>query len=746
MMSKKEAIKPNFNQLEALQEPPSTCHQPDISDLKSQTNIPKNSKTESSPASVGSENCCSARNSDEIAAGNFQDKLNQLDAIFNSIIIPPNDPLLSVSRGYATLSSDLMDFSRNLVAKLGLNSETSSIPPSQNGLANPITKPNLKKFGEPDDNGDNKKKQGGQPGHKRYTRPLIDPNEADQVTYHDIEEENRSCSHCGMPLERVESLDKQFDHLDLPRLDLIKIVNICYGYRCPHCGKSHHNIPDDVVNMGLVSNAVLAFMCDLSINYHQSTRKCQSLLEYHFGTKFCPAYINDLLKRVAFILRPLALEVREAIALKTILNIDETQHRFKGDNLYTWVFVADDLVAFRIGTRSYYPLEVTLGPNFKGTIGTDCYNCYIKFVKENKDVKLQLCLAHVKREFTYCAKFLDHDVMEYGTRNIKFIDELFHVYHERRKIKDRNSQEWLSHTAELHEIKAKILKSAKDAPAACKKAVNLGKRFEDLGEHYFTFIDNPDIEPTNNISEREIRDCCVIDRKIKIGTTSLEGNLACETFWTFYKTAKRRNLDITKFLLSVLDAAKAGNPLPSLVNTGGFVDQKYILAAKLERKEMMAATAKAKAEAEAKKNGQQPAPNSPRKRNKSTKSRTKYPQERETKPPPDTGAYPPKETSQQQQLETLNEEEDKLSPVSQKELESQKTLLGELRRAFQANQEAKKHSTRGRQATSHSGLSQEPTTTTAIPPILKPNMRRLMAPVLVTEDQEPAPMGLSATL
>ena len=46
-----------------------------------------------------------------------------------------------------------------------------------------------------------------------------------------------------------------------------------------------------------------------------------------------------------------------------------------------------------------------------------------------------------------------------------------------------------------------------------KKATVLAERFEKFGESYFLFIDNPEIEPTNNAAEREIR-TLVIDRKI----------------------------------------------------------------------------------------------------------------------------------------------------------------------------------------------------------------------------------------
>jgi hypothetical protein len=152
MKSKKEAKKHIFCQSEAQQESPSTCLQPDQSHPKHKIEDLKSS-IEYSPADKGDKKCCSARNANEIQAEKFQVDLNQLIGRFWSVTTPHSNPLLPVTEDFVTFSTNILAFSKNLVANLGLNSETSSIPSSQNGLANPITKPHI-----PEPDGKNTKK------------------------------------------------------------------------------------------------------------------------------------------------------------------------------------------------------------------------------------------------------------------------------------------------------------------------------------------------------------------------------------------------------------------------------------------------------------------------------------------------------------------------------------------------------------------------------------------------------------
>jgi outer membrane biosynthesis protein TonB len=110
-------------------------------------------------------------------------------------------------------------------------------------------------------------------------------------------------------------------------------------------------------------------------------------------------------------------------------------------------------------------------------------------------------------------------------------------------------------------------------------------RFKEYPSFYFTFIDNPDADRTNNVAERSVRPVAV-ERKVSYGTQGIRGNHCCEVFWSIRETLIRQGKDLNTFLLEAITASIEGNPLPSLVNPGQPVDQKYVEQAKQERKEL----------------------------------------------------------------------------------------------------------------------------------------------------------------
>ena len=73
------------------------------------------------------------------------------------------------------------------------------------------------------------------------------------------------------------------------------------------------------------------------------------------------------------------------------------------------------------------------------------------------------------------------------------------------------------------------------------------KRFEEQGESYFLFIEDPNVEPTNNIAEREIR-TLVLDRLVTQGVWRDGGNEWHERFWTVLATCRRLGLNVMTFL------------------------------------------------------------------------------------------------------------------------------------------------------------------------------------------------------
>ena len=120
----------------------------------------------------------------------------------------------------------------------------------------------------------------------------------------------------------------------------------------------------------------------------------------------------------------------------------------------------------------------------------------------------------------------------------------------------------------MNRHKRAILKTVQRFVPEHKKATVLAERLEKYGESYFLFIDNPAIEPTNNVAEREIR-TLVLDRKVTQGVRSDVGNEWHERFWTVLATCRRRSKNVMSFLREAIFSLLHGLSPPSLLKPIG---------------------------------------------------------------------------------------------------------------------------------------------------------------------------------
>jgi transposase len=99
---------------------------------------------------------------------------------------------------------------------------------------------------------------------------------------------------------------------------------------------------------------------------------------------------------------------------------------------------------------------------------------------------------------------------------------------------------------------------------ATKEANNLGDRFVDHFESYFTFITTPGIEPTNNLAEQAIR-FVAIHRRITQGTRSEGGRSWCERIWTVITTCGQQDRSVFDYLVEAVSAHFESASAPSLI-------------------------------------------------------------------------------------------------------------------------------------------------------------------------------------
>lgn len=104
------------------------------------------------------------------------------------------------------------------------------------------------------------------------------------------------------------------------------------------------------------------------------------------------------------------------------------------------------------------------------------------------------------------------------------------------------------------------------------EALNLAKRFRDHGPYYFTFLDRPGVEPTNNGIEQQFR-FLIVDRKVTQGTRGEAGRRWCERIWTALATCAQRGRSAFVYLTRTLKAyffrpGSAVAPGPAAVKPG----------------------------------------------------------------------------------------------------------------------------------------------------------------------------------
>jgi hypothetical protein len=208
-----------------------------------------------------------------------------------------------------------------------------------------------------------------------------------------------------------------------------------------------------------------------------------------------------------------------------IVQSDETVLPFLGKRMYTWAFNCPSFVVYAIGTRSGEMLAKVLGKLFRGIIGCDCYTVYFSYAKDKAMVVLQLCMAHLKRDFEYFAGYdlSRPDIVRFGNRGVTLVGNICHVHNELERLREsgeESSDRYRELQAELVRLKGELVAHAAAPPEGCRRAKAIAKRFAKYGHYYFTFMDYPGVQPTNNGAELAIRAKPVPSRRNSLGSKS----------------------------------------------------------------------------------------------------------------------------------------------------------------------------------------------------------------------------------
>ena len=428
-------------------------------------------------------------------------------------------------------------------ARLKKDSSNSSKPPSSD-----IVKPKkvVRKVSR------KKRKRGGQFGHRKFERQPFKSEEVDQV----IEYELRDKEAVGL-----EPLDEWFvvQQVELPEKMFTVTEHKARKYRDPATGQIHiAPLPEEIRKGGLLGARFTAMIAFMKAGCHASYGTIRQFCRQMYGLEISRGMLSKVVQKVSNALKEPYDQLYAQLPYQEYLGVDETGHKDQGKLHWTWCFQGEAFSVFHIDrSRGSQVLKQVLGETFAGTLGCDYYGAYRKYMREG-DVTVQYCMAHLIREIRFLAEHKEKKLSRWGGQLLAWMKKLFKTLHQKANYTaggfDRT----------MKKIKQAFLRQVRRPPDH-KLAKKLTRRFRgNSANNYFVFLTDPNVAPTNNDTEREIRHV-VIDRHVTQGTCGTNGIHWCQRSWTIIATCKKQNQNVFDYIHKSIMAHWTEQKYPTLL-------------------------------------------------------------------------------------------------------------------------------------------------------------------------------------
>jgi transposase len=429
------------------------------------------------------------------------------------------------------------------VARLRKNSGNSSKPPSSD-----IVKP--PKADGPKHH--RKRSIGGQPGHVKHERKPFGQDEVDRIV------------ECELTAEEARGLRPLRQWRVVQQVELVERPFVITEYRARlYLDRRTGQIvtaalPPDVTATGLVGPRLSAAIAFQKAACHMSYTTIHNFWHDIAGLHLSRGHLAKVVQKVSRAIQRPYEELRDILAGQDRLGIDESGHKDAGRRHWTWCFRAPQFTVFHIDpSRGSNVLRAVLGETFGGVIGCDYFSAYHKYMADS-GATVQFCMAHLIRDIRFLTEQTNVNLVRWGEKLLGWLRKLFHTLHRR----DQWRPEVFARRMEA--IRRGFLKQVRHPPSV-SEARTLATRFRGRdAEHYFTFLTEPGVEPTNNLTEQAIRHV-VIDRRVTQGTRGDDGMRWCERAWTVLATCVQQGRRMFQFLHEALLAEITAQPAPSLL-------------------------------------------------------------------------------------------------------------------------------------------------------------------------------------
>ncbi|GAP72129.1 transposase [Candidatus Symbiothrix dinenymphae] len=353
-------------------------------------------------------------------------------------------------------------------------SQNSHLPPCKDPIG--TQKVNLRqKTGRP---------VGGQKGHVGKTLTMQKPDEIIGLC-------SDFCTHCGADLSAKEaSLLEIRQEIDLPPIRPIvkeyhKMRKVC------QCGwVNDGEFPVGVNSRISYGSGVEAAVTYFNIRQRLPYQRLTDTMNEFCGLSMSPGTIGNILDRMVYRTSPAFETIRLGLTTSPVIGADETTCSVNGKTMWAWVIQNKQLTYIKAGlTRKKEEFEKMMPEGLPmSVLVTDCLAGYF-----SANVKThQICTSHILRDLIYASQLYANQT--WSKRMKKLILDALQLR------KDAVGKIDTTHIQ-------KRLQVLIDEPidTAHEKIKALQKRLIKYRDYLFYFLEDENVPPDNNASERAIR-------------------------------------------------------------------------------------------------------------------------------------------------------------------------------------------------------------------------------------------------
>ena len=349
----------------------------------------------------------------------------------------------------------------------------------------------------------------------------------------------KRCPHCNTKLNQSKKSKPRKRYVtDIKLTSKIKTTLFeVYRAYCPKCRKAVEPEVPNVLPYARFGLNLMLLVMYLKLGLRLPSNKICDYFMNMYNLSISDGEIYVILRQLKDVFEGYYKYLEKILKKSRIAHTDSTSWRINGKNYFSWVFITTGVVLYKIKKRNNHkvPLAVLGKSKNERILVVDRHSAF-RTLAEKAGFLLQLCWSHILQD----SKELARDFGKEGKYVHKRLKEIFERAKESAGIPEMIGQL----QGDIFQLTNRHYKHL----TVWRFVNNLWKR--DIN-NLFRFVADSKIDPTNNISERQLRELVVI-RKISNCSRSNKGAEITATLLSAIQTLRMNKQNVLRGLSTIL--------------------------------------------------------------------------------------------------------------------------------------------------------------------------------------------------